>query len=394
MSVGDALATVLRLAGGAGGLAWDAAFGERALPRGVEDLDAAWLERALAARFPGARVDGVRRLDAHSGTTTRARLALESHGVPELPGTVFVKLTPAGWLQRVFGVAARLGAMEVRFYRELAGGVPVRVPDAYSVAAGPGARRFALVLEDVAASGASFVEVGDHTGPGRARGVVEGLAALHARFWESPRFAADLAWVRAFENRGGDLPMERFLAARMLAAAARRYGPELAEPFHAARRVVVEQRDALERAWARGLRTLVHGDCHVGNLFFEPGPDGAGERVGFLDWQVLARAPGIRDVAYFLCSSLSTEVRRAHQRELVARYGEALRAHGGPATDGEELWRGVRRFALYAWLAAAFTAGAGGGLQSERIARAGLERATRAVEDLGTLELLAEEGIG
>lgn len=393
MSFRDALATGLRLAGGAGVLFWDAAFGDRGIPRGVDDLDAAWLERALSGRFPDVRVEGVRRVDAHSGTTTRARLAVVSRGAQPVPDTVFVKLTPAGWLQRVFGLVARLAEMEVRFYRELAGEAPVRVPEAYAVAAGPEARRFALVLEDVAATGATFVEVGAHTDPARARAVMEGLAALHAAYWESPRFGKDLSWLRALETRDSDLPLERFLAEQMLAAAARRYGRELPDTFHAARRVVVERRDALEHEWARGPRTLVHGDCHVGNLFFEPAAEAAGERVGFLDWQVLARAPGVRDVAYFLCSSLSTEVRRAHQRELVARYAEALRACGGPAIDADEIWERVRGFALYAWLAAAFTAGAGGGLQSERIARAGLERAHRALEDLDTLAFLAGRGL-
>jgi len=402
VSLRDAFATGLRLAGASGGLVWDAAFGDRGIPRGVEDLDAAWLGRALAARFPGIRVDAVRRVDAHSGTTTRARLAVEAHGAEGVPGTVFVKLTPLGRLQRVFGIAARLAEMEVRFYCELAKDVPVRVPEVHAVAAGRGARRFVLVLEDVAATGAAFVEVGAHTTPERARAVVDGLAALHAAFWESPRFAGDLAWLRSLETRGRDLPLERFLAEQMLAAAARRHGRELPDTFHAARRVVVGRRDALEREWARGPRTLVHGDCHVGNLFFElagrgaarGAADGMEERAGFLDWQVLARAPGVRDLAYFLCSSLSTGVRRAHQHELVARYAEALRAHGGPATHADEVFEGVRRFALYAWLAAAFTAGAGSGLQSERIARAGLERAHRALEDLDALAFLAGRGIG
>ena len=54
-----------------------------------------------------------------------------------------------------------------------------------------------------------------------------------------------------------------------------------------------------------GERTLVHGDPHLGNLFVD------GERTGFLDWAVIARAPGIRDVAYVLCNSIPTEVRRA-----------------------------------------------------------------------------------
>ena len=131
----------------------------------------------------------------------------------------------------------------------------------------------------------------------------------------------------------------------------------------------------------------MHGDCHVGNLFFENG------RPGFLDWQVVARAPGVRDLAYFLCNSLPTELREAQQRALVERYCRALGQGGGPALDVEEAWQGLRLFALYCWLSAAFTAGAGGALQSEKIARAGLERAQRAIDQLETLELCTARGI-
>lgn len=381
---GDALATARRLLGSALRVGVDRLRGGEAdgVPRTVDDVTPGWLEGALRVADPTVRVHGVRPLDGHSGTTTRARLAVTYAQPCALPETFFLKITPRGVAQRIFGHAFGLGETEVRFYRELARALPVRAPRAYAARASRDAARFVLLLEDLSPPGARFVEIGGQVEAGEAHTVARTLAALHAPFWESPRFQGDLSWVRSLEGRRAELPYERFLSARMVERARRRYGSGASGAFHGAARLVCESRDALEARWAAGRRTLVHGDCHIGNLFFE------GDDVGLLDWQVLARAPGLRDLAYFLCNSLPVALREREEATLVGAYLAGLRAAGVDAPSDEEAWEQYRAFALYCWLAAAFTAGAGG-LQAEPIARAGLDRATRAVESLGSLELFA-----
>jgi Ser/Thr protein kinase RdoA (MazF antagonist) len=378
VSSADAVRSAGRLLGGLGAVVRDRLRSATDVPRDIDGVDAAWLDAALRDR--GARVRGVERLGEHSGTTTRARLALEYDERADMPDTLFLKITPASLPQRLFGHVMRLGAMEVRFYRELRRDLPVRAPEVVVARASVDGARFVLLLEDL--SHCRFVDVGSRVSLDEARAVVRALAVLHAHYWESPRFANDLAWLRCLENRARDLPLERFLTAQMVKAAVRRFGADMPDDFVRAARLVCDRRDVLEARWAEGPRTLVHGDCHVGNLFFE------GESVGFLDWQVLARAPGIRDVAYFLCNSLPAETRREHEEALVSMYREGLVQAGTDAPMLPTLWDQYRSFALYAWIAAAFTAGAGG-LQSERIARAGLERTTKALVDLETVALLA-----
>jgi Ser/Thr protein kinase RdoA (MazF antagonist) len=348
------------------------------VPRSVEDIDALWIEQALQGSHPGAKVEALARAGGHSGTTTRERFEVVA------PGTgiesLFVKITPVGWPQRIFGHAMRLGEMEVRFYQELAERVPVRTPHVYAARATPGHERFVLLLEDVAGSGTRFVELGDRAGEAEARAVVTALASLHAAFWESPRFESDLAWLRCLERRGAELPIERFLTAQMVTRAVRRHGAAMPPCFERAAVLVSDHRDVLEATWSAGPRTLVHGDCHIGNLFFE------GDTVGFLDWQVLARAPGLRDVGYFLSNSVPSEVAEKHEADLIELYCGELRAAGIDAPAAEVAWRQYRAFALYGWLAAAFTVGAGG-MQDERNASAGLLRATRSIERLGSTEV-------
>jgi len=380
----DALLSASRLARAAGSVGVDRAIaGCRGFPSSPGDLSPQWLSNALACRFPGVRVRSFEVLDEHSGTTTRVRISLDyetAGGDVRPPRTIFLKLTPKGLPQRLFLAATGIGRNELLFYRDVKPRLPVRAPEVYGLRSVGAGRQFVLLLEDVGAGDARLNAVGDFVSPGEARRVIGALARLHAAFWESDRFRRDLHWLPGYESRQRDLPWERFVTGRMIALALRRFGREFPISFQSVAVVCSERRNLLERLWSEGARTLVHGDCHVGNLFFES------DLVGFFDWQVCGHAPGMRDVSYFLCSSFDSTLRRGHERELIAFYLDELSRRGIAAPSFEEAWRQHRLFALYTWIAAAFTAAAGGGLQAQEIAIAGLQRATAAAGDLESVD--------
>jgi Ser/Thr protein kinase RdoA (MazF antagonist) len=363
--------------------------GDGTVPFDLSRLSAGWLTRALDPVAPGVRVRSFRQLDSNSGTTTRARIAIdydERGRGDNPPETVFVKIAPSAFAQRLFTAAMYLGRNEVFFYRTIRPGLPVRAPKVWSAECSRDGRRFAMLLEDLGGGDVGFAVVGDRADLNLTRRVMGETAKLHAAFWESPRFAEDLAWIPCRENRRRrDVGLERFLTRQMLALALRRFGRELPPDCARAAHLCMERRDEVDHLWARGPRTLVHGDCHIGNLFFE------GDRVGFLDWQVVGRAPGMRDVTYFLCLSCPSELRAAHERELIELYLESLAGQGVSAPSFEVAWEQHRHFALYAWLAAAFTAAAGDGLQAREIALAGLRRATQALVELETVAAVERE---
>ena len=79
-------------------------------------------------------------------------------------------------------------------------------------------------------------------------------------------------------------------------------------------RILFENSAGVDAMWASQPQTVLHGDPHLGNLFFE------GDEPGFLDWQVSMAGAGIRDVAYFATASVDSELLRTIERGLVERY--------------------------------------------------------------------------
>src|SRR6202012_5678467 len=89
------------------------------------------------------------------------------------------------------------------------------------------------------------------------------------------------------------------------------FGDEMPPVFRRLAELYIERSYDVITLFNQGEHTLIHGDCHIGNLFVENG------LTGFYDLAVAGRAPGMRDFAYFMCNSLPTEVRRAEQDALL-----------------------------------------------------------------------------
>ncbi|MER7246839.1 phosphotransferase [Kribbella sp. NPDC000426] len=183
---------------------------------------------------------------------------------------------------------------EVRFYREIAPVVGVRVPECYQSESGTDGTL--LVLEDLS----------DWSAGADAAAGAGVLRELHDRW--AGRADHEWGWLRplgAGEQLVADLYDRTWpeLAGRSdLSASVRSFGERLVGR-------VVEAEKAVGTA---GPLTLVHGDASAQNM--RTGPDGV---VALLDWEDVSAAPGILDLAWFLVSSVEPE-----------RWPEALSAYG------------------------------------------------------------------
>jgi len=57
-----------------------------------------------------------------------------------------------------------------------------------------------------------------------------------------------------------------------------------------------------------------------------------------IDYQIVATGSGMFDVGYFISQSITTEVRRGHDKELIDTYLDRLEFHG-ITIDRDEMWR-------------------------------------------------------
>lgn len=89
--------------------------------------------------------------------------------------------------------------------------------------------------------------------------------------------------------------------------------------------------EALDRYYAERnprFRTLLHGDTHIGNIYFT-----ADDRIGFLDWSAFHFGSCFHDLVYHMTAMLGVEDRRAHEMEILDHYLETLHRLGGPKFD-------------------------------------------------------------
>lgn len=347
------------------------------IPTSVSDITAAWLSEAL-----DADIDGVEVLDAHSGTTGRAKIGIQTDA--DIPETLFVKLQPFDEDQRAFLAMIGLGVSEAQFYAAVGDELPVRTPKSWHSSYDEADNSFVMVLEDLEASGCRIAVPDDDDALAIAESLMDELAKLHAAYW-----GQDLSWLGTHALSPGDSPeaQERMaMGAAIVQSAIDQFAADLAPAFQQLGELYITSHRDITALWNEGERTLIHGDDHIGNLFVDAG------RTGFYDWAVASQYPGIRDVAYFLCNSLPTDVRRAEEDALLARYRTGL-GEGGVTLDADAAQEQYRLFSVYSWISATTTAAMGSTLQPIEVGRLATERTTQAIIDLDVLGLLAERGL-
>lgn len=287
------------------------------------ELTAEWLTAALAssghdlvAEHVAASPIGVGQI----GTNLRLTVSW-SHG--DGPATLVLKLAAGDPGSRDI---VRSGYYkEVGFYTQLSEQVQVRVPYCWFGDSSADGSVFTLLLDDVAGAQPGDQLVGCDVE--QASAALVNLAGLHASTWCDPRLST-LDWLQL-----GDLSGSDFLGAMMADTV-----PLFAERM--GKRLAAEDLDVLTRTAAAtntwlGTRTerfaLMHCDYRLDNLMFTPA-----RVVTALDWQTAAIGPPLRDVGYFLETSLLPEVRRSAEDQLLAAYLQALRGGGVTGYSDED----------------------------------------------------------
>ena len=359
------------------------------IPENQDDITAEWVQQALALGA-GSDVPPIRGVvieEIGTGIGMVGRL-LRCHltyagGTGSAPQAMVIKLPSLDDNTRRTARQLRLYQREYDFYRVLAPHVPMRSPELLYGDFDEGDHNFVLMLEDL-----GHLDAADQVGGAneeQAMVAIQAAARIHGRYWgqvDQPPVSTvhapptpeqyaiaqsvyQLSLPRAFELLGN------YFSATMRGLA-ESYGAHLAE--HSSR-------------LARRPQTLIHGDFRLDNMFFDP--DELGDVV-VVDWQVSGVGSGLYDVAYFLSSSVTTDIRRNIEREATETYTDIVRSvtSGGPMFD--ECWRSYRE-AMLTCFRVPIIAGGQLDLSSERsqqLAAVFLQRTLTAIDDLDAGEFL------
>jgi len=306
------------------------------IPGTLDDISPGWLTHALRAggRRQTAEVESVSVEEIGHGrgfAGSIGRLTVAYTDDSAAPSTLVVKLSSVDPQVRRYAIDDGMYRRETMFYRELAAESGVPVPHCYLAELDRDSGDFVLLLEDL-----TGLREGDEIAGcsvDDAMLTMRYLARLHAAWWNNPR-AAGQEWLLPDTDSSISL-QRRYLSAWSTAA------DSLASIFPADVFVIAErlgpQLAAFLEASNDGDRTLNHGDCHLGNLFFRD--DG----IVLIDWQnVMITSPAL-DTAYFIQGSLPVETRRADEAQLLDAYRDTLLDQGVAEYSKDRLIQDYRR---------------------------------------------------
>lgn len=322
-----------------------------AIAASVDQIDPAWMTAALRASgaLPSGSVVAIDVKPVGNGLVGDSfRLSLTYDGAPaSAPASVVGKFAAADPASRASGAAFNLYGREVGFYRELASTVGIITPKTHFAEIDPATSAFTLIFEDFGPARPGDQLAGCSVAD--ARTALLEAAALHAPRWNDATLK-DIPWLAS----GADMFPAIIAALPGIIAAFRERYDGVLESEHMA---VVERLPGimpLFQGATDGPFTIQHGDFRLDNILFDI--QGGTRRMGTLDWQTLAIGHGMNDVSYFLSAGLSPELRRTHERALVAGYHDELTRLGVRDYSAGQCWTDYRRMAVHGVFMGVFSA--------------------------------------
>lgn len=348
------------------------------LARRPSDLTVAWAQRVVNQTKLGIKVSSIDILSVDIGTTTRIRVKVEHDGADSFPHRWFIKLPSLSWRAWLITALPRLLFTEVSFYQNMSTTIPVNKPSVLAAQSQFG-RGATLVLADLNEFGAIPGLSRDSLTIDQAKLVIEQLAQLHARFWNSETLDQDHHWLGAPVRRLED-KLGIALAFPLMKRGLKKAGNIIPTTLHEPALQYARQRKKAMHFLSEGSRTLIHHDCHPGNLFWNK------SQPGFLDWQLVRIGEGVGDIAYLLATALEPEIRQVHEESLLDYYQQKLIGLGVTQVESGQLFQRYRAHLIYPFEAMVVTLAVGGMMELESNLEL-IRRATAAFEDQNVFEI-------
>lgn len=354
------------------------------IPSTIDGLTPEWFSQVLAPYGAGVKISDVQVVNIFEGTSSRIRVRIERNDAAIAAGLPEHLCVKANWTSHAdFTLAAGLWAVEAQFYQHIRPNIGMLAPQSYysdyDVRNGQGI----ILMEDLVEKKVRFGSNVETLSVEQLASTLADFAALHAQWWGSadlekmdwlPQAQGAGALDAEFINyQGGVKGMEALLAPSERAAT---LSARANDPLKIAQVV-----DALveHETNSKAPRCLIHGDTHLGNSYW------SGDRMGWLDWQLVRRGRPLREVLYVIGCSLTIDDRRKHERDLLSHYLECLRGQGvNHGMSFDDAWLEYRRWPVWGFICWAVTQD---GWQPKNVILETMARFGAAIDDLETYSL-------
>ena len=300
------------------------------LPATTEEITVEWLNEVLHENgFLGtANIVSLKQERLGTGVgflSNIARLKLKyGQDGSALPSTIIAKLPPPP-RPGTPGLAKINFEREIGFYRNIAPDSPIRTPHIIYAAADSENQKYNILMEDCSVyseidpsnQGLDFDEVST---------IAINMADFHSKWWDYQQ-PSGFTWlttlndsfvksmyVNAF-NAIWETNVQKDDFRDSLPAG----GWEAGLKIHQNRPLIHEQ-TPLDRL------TINHGDLRSNNIFFDP--NNRQEPFIYFDWGMTYKGRGPYDISYLMGLSVSTDLRRKEEKNILALYHDCLMKNG------------------------------------------------------------------
>lgn len=355
------------------------------VPSTYDAITEEWLTKILCRDTPGAKVESFSFGEPDDGSSNRRRIFLSYNSAGQsanLPATVFCKAA-ASIATRTVLAESGTALAEADFYRLARPRLDMPAPETYYANFDPDTFAYLIMMKDVGST-VKFPDERHDVSRKEAESLVDTLARLHSRFYESPELGTATLpfarwhdwWPNMMKASPGFAPCcdkafgecEHIMPARLF-----KRRPE-----------IWPKTMASAAAHAHLPQTLIHSDVHLKNWFITG--DG---RMGLHDWQLATIGHWSRDFIYSITTALSIENRRAWEDDLLTLYLEKMAEHGVPRVSKDMAWKNLRQqlmTALGFWTITLRPAPEMADMQPEKTTWKFLERFYAAIDDHDALD--------
>jgi hypothetical protein len=299
----------------------------------AERIDSDWLNSVLSK--PSLEIVSIESVGTGQ-VASALRIVAKEIDNPSAIVTYVAKTPSEDEKTRQGAIAGGIYLRELRFYEQLAERSLINVPEVFYSDYDKETGNFILLMEDMAPA-----EQGNQLqgcSVAQAELAMTEIAKLGGSSWQNQE-AFDLDWMP------GSLAdyLNAEIAEGLWALFVGKHSAGFSNEEKAVATEFVSQFDNyLKRSVRR--QCLVHCDYRIDNMLFASSK--GGKAISTVDWQTLTVGSATFDAAYFIGTSLPTELRRQHEKALLERYHSELMHYGATNYSFDDCWQDYRGFSF------------------------------------------------